>query len=101
MFPAEPDGQLPPYPDTLSRAFLKARLAAKLPADLHLHSLRHFQATSLDTVIPERQKQARLGWSTVHMARHYTDPLSEEDERAAKHMGNLLDGIESEEAVAG
>jgi len=101
VFSAEPDGQLPPYPDTLSRAFLKARLAAKLPADLHLHSLRHFQATSLDTVIPERQKQARLGWSTVHMARHYTDPLSEEDERAAKHMGNLLDGIESEEAVAG
>ncbi|MHB1504520.1 MAG: hypothetical protein ACYCTL_10895 [Acidimicrobiales bacterium] len=52
-------------------------------------------------MIPERQKQARLGWSTVHMARHYTDPLSEEDERAAKHMGNLLDGIESEEAAAG
>lgn len=47
VFSAEPDGQLPPYPDTLSRAFLKVRLAAKLPEDLHLHSLRHFQATSL------------------------------------------------------
>lgn len=100
VFSAEPDGQLPPYPDTLSRAFLKARLAAKLPADLHLHSLRHFQATSLDAVIPERQKQARLGWATAHMARHYTDALSEEDRRAADHMGNLLDGTTSEEPAA-
>jgi integrase len=99
VFSAEPDGQLPPYPDTLSRAFTKARLAAKLPSDLHLHSLRHFQATSLDTVIPERQKQARLGWSTVHMARHYTDPLSEEDRRAARHIGELLDGTTDEESA--
>jgi integrase len=91
-FSADPDGEIPPYPDTLSRAFNKARIAAKLPSDLHLHSLRHFQATSLDTVIPERQKQARLGWSTVHMVRHYTDPLSAEDRRAARHIGNLLDG---------
>ncbi len=91
-FSADPDGEVPPYPDTLSRAFNKAVIAAKLPPDLHLHSLRHFQATSLDTVIPERQKQARLGWSTVHMARHYTDPLSAEDRRAARHIGNLLDG---------
>ena len=71
---------------------IRDRIAAKLPSDLHLHSLRHFQATSLDTVIPERQKQSRLGWSTVHMARHYTDPLSAEDRRAAQHIGNLLDG---------
>ena len=91
VFSAEPGGEIPPYPDTLSRAFTKARTAAKLPADLHLHSLRHFQATSLDTVIPERQKQARLGWSTVHMARHYTDALTTEDRRAAEHIGSLLD----------
>ena len=61
------------------------------PKDLRLHSLRHFQATSLDTVIPERQKQARLGWSTVHMARHYTDAISSEDQKAAEHIGSLLD----------
>ncbi len=91
VFSAEPDGSLPPYPDTVSRAFTKARLAAGLPADLRLHSLRHFQATALDAVIPERQKQARLGWSTVHMARHYTDPISSEDQRAAAHIGRLLD----------
>ena len=90
-FSAEPGGLIPPYPDTISRAFTKARKAAKLPEDLRLHSLRHFQATSLDTVIPERQKQARLGWSTVHMARHYTDAISSEDQKAAEHIGSLLD----------
>jgi integrase len=90
-FSAEPGGLVPPYPDTISRAFAKARKAAKLPDDLRLHSLRHFQATSLDTVIPERQKQARLGWSTVHMARHYTDAISNEDQKAAEHIGTLLD----------
>ncbi len=92
VFSADPGGVLPPYPDTISRAFTKARVAARLPAELHLHSLRHFQATSLDSVIPERQKQARLGWSTVHMARHYTDSISGEDRRAADHIGTLLDG---------
>ena len=91
IFSAEPDGSLPPYPDTISRAFSKARVAAKLPDDIHLHSLRHFQATSLDAVIPERQKQARLGWSTTHMARHYTDAITAEDRRAAQHIGALLD----------
>jgi integrase len=91
VFSAEPGGPIPPYPDTISRAFTKARVAAKLPKDLRLHSLRHFQATSLDAVIPERQKQARLGWSTVHMARHYTDAISSEDQKAAEHIGSLLD----------
>jgi integrase len=52
--------------------------------------LRHFQATALDAVISERQKQSRLGWSTVHMARHYTDAVDEEDRRAAEHLGRLL-----------
>ena len=91
VFSAEPGGAIPPHPDSISHAFAKSRQAAKLPKDIHLHSLRHFQATSLDAVIPERQKQARLGWSTVHMARHYTDAVSAEDERAAQHIGTLLD----------
>ncbi|MDA8367082.1 MAG: site-specific integrase [Actinomycetota bacterium] len=92
VFSVEPGGETPPYPDTLSRAFLTARKAAGLPADLHLHSLRHFQATALDAVIPERQKQARLGWATVHMARHYTDIVGDADRLAAAHIGTLLDG---------
>ncbi len=58
---------------------------------VHLHSLRHFQSTELDSVVTEAQKQARMGWSTIHMARHYTDIVSSEDRRAADHIGALLD----------
>ena len=82
----------PPHPDTMSHEFTKVRNKAKTATDIRLHSLRHFQATALDRVIPERQKQARLGWATVHMARHYTDVIADEDLRAAKHIGRLLDG---------
>jgi len=41
-------------------------------------------------VISEAQKQARMGWATVHMARHYTDAITEEDVKAANHIGSLL-----------
>lgn len=86
----EPGGAAPLHPDTLSKAFARARKMAGVAADVHLHSLRHFQATTLDSVISERQKQSRLGWSTVHMARHYTDAIGEEDRRAAEHVGRIL-----------
>ena len=46
----------------------------------------------LDPVISEAQKQTRLGWSTVHMARHYTDGVEAEDRRAAEYLGDLLGG---------
>ena len=46
VFSAAPGGSLPPYPDTISRAFTKARQAAQVAPDVHLHSLRHFQATT-------------------------------------------------------
>lgn len=92
VFSFEPDGAVAPHPDSISKAFVKARRLAGLDPALHLHSLRHFQATVLDSVISERQKQARLGWSTVHMARHYTDAVSEEDRRAADYLGSLLTG---------
>ena len=90
VFSYEPGGQVPPYPDTLSHAFSALRDRAGVASDVHLHSLRHFQSTELDRVISESQKQARLGWSTVHMARHYTGAVSAEDRRAAEHMGSLL-----------
>ena len=86
----EPGGDVPLHPDTLSKAFAKARKVAGIEADVHLHSLRHFQATTLDSVISEKQKQSRLGWSTVHMARHYTDAIPAEDRRAAEHVGRVL-----------
>ena len=66
-------------------------------SDVHLHSLRHFHATQIDSVISEAQKQVRLGWSTVQMARHYTDGVAEEDRRAADHIGLLCSNSEANE----
>ncbi|MGH9109456.1 MAG: tyrosine-type recombinase/integrase [Acidimicrobiales bacterium] len=90
VFSFDPGGRTPPYPDSFSHAMARIRVKAGLAEDLHLHSLRHFHATVLDPVISEAQKQARLGWSTVQMARHYTDGVAEEDRRAAEHVGTLL-----------
>jgi integrase len=78
----------------MSHMFTKVRKQARVASDVHLHLLRHFQATAIDRIVPERQKQARLGWSTVHMARHYTDVVAGEDLRAAEHVGRLLEGVE-------
>ena len=90
VFSFEPGGRTPPHPDSISHAFTRARSLAGVAADIHLHSLRHFQATVLDAVISEKQKQARLGWTNPVMARHYTDSVPEEDRRAARHIGQLL-----------
>jgi integrase len=90
VFSFEPGGAVPPHPDNISHAFAKIRTKAKVASDIHLHSLRHFHATQIDSVISEAQKQVRLGWSTVQMARHYTDGVPEEDRRAANHIGRLL-----------
>ncbi len=91
-FSTEPGGQEPPSPNHLSRAFERVRGRARVATDVHLHSLRHFHATTIDAVVSEAQKQARLGWSTVQMARHYTDVVAEEDRRAAEHVGRLVAG---------
>jgi integrase len=100
VFSYEPGSAEPPHPDTMSHEFTKVRTKAKTAKDIHLHSLRHFQATALDRVVPERQKQARLGWATVHMARHYTDVIVGEDLRAAEHIGRLLEGGEASTGVS-
>ena len=91
VFSFEPGGATPPYPDVMSHAFASLRDRSGVASDVHLHSLRHFQATVIDSVVSERQKQARLGWATVHMARHYTDAVTEEDQKAAEFVGRLLD----------
>lgn len=90
VFSFEPGGKEPPYPDSFSHALARLRTKAGLPPDVHLHSLRHFHSTEIDSVISEAQKQSRLGWSTVQMARHYTDGVPAEDRRAADHIGQLL-----------
>lgn len=95
----EPGGAIPPYPDTLSRSFIELRKLAAVAPNIQLHSLRHFQATILDPVISDRQKQARLGWSTAHIARHYTDAIAEEDRRAANHVAIIIDNYEEIEEV--
>jgi integrase len=90
LFSSEPGGLVPPHPDAMSHAFATVRTKGKVAADVYMHSLRHFHATVLDPVISEAQKQTRLGWSTVKMARHYTDSVPEEDRRAAAHVGKML-----------
>ena len=90
LFSSEPGGLVPPHPDAMSHTFATVRTKGKVATDVHMHSLRHFHATALDPVISEAQKQTRLGWSTVKMARHYTDSVPEEDRRAAAHVGKML-----------
>ncbi|NNN12597.1 MAG: site-specific integrase [Acidimicrobiaceae bacterium] len=91
VFSYSPDGLAPPHPDSISHGFKRIAKQAGVASDIHLHSLRHFQATVIDPIVSERQKQARLGWSTSHMARHYTDPISDEDRKVADEVGRLLD----------
>ncbi|WP_298338220.1 site-specific integrase [Ferrimicrobium sp.] len=90
LFSFVPGGETPPYPDVFSKNFASFRARHEIAPDIHLHSFRHFAATVLDSVVSERQKQARMGWSTTHMARHYTDAVGEEDQRAAERIGEIL-----------
>jgi integrase len=99
VFSFEPGGGTPPHPDNISHLFAKVRTRAKVASDVHLHSLRHFHATQIDSVISEAQKQVRLGWSTVQMARHYTDGVPEEDRRASQHMGRVLSPKKAKQSV--
>jgi len=90
IFSYSPDGSVPPHPDSISHSFMKVVKASGVDSAIHLHSLRHFQATLIDPLSSERQKQARLGWSTTHMARHYTDPITKEDVKIASEVGRQL-----------
>jgi len=90
IFGSDPTDPVPPHPDAMTKAFGRARARAGVAPDVHLHSLRHFQSTQLDAVISEAQKQARMGWATIQMARHYTGVVTEEDRRAADHIGAVL-----------
>jgi integrase len=90
VFSFDAGGTVPPNPDNITHAFAKIRRRAGVAKDVHLHSLRHFHATQIDSIVSEAQKQARMGWSTVQMARHYTDGVPEEDRRAAEHIARVL-----------
>ena len=58
LFSNEPGAMTPPHPDALSHTFASIRAKAKVAPDIHMHSLRHFHATTLDPVISEAQKRA-------------------------------------------
>jgi integrase len=88
VFATDPTRKKAPHPDAMSHAFARLRKQANVVTDIHLHSLRHFQSTELDTIISEAQKESRTGWATVHMARHYTDRITEEDVKAAAHIAS-------------
>ncbi|HVL94160.1 MAG TPA: tyrosine-type recombinase/integrase [Acidimicrobiales bacterium] len=60
VFATDPTGVAPPHPDGLSHAFVRVRRRAGVAADVHLHSLRHFQSTVLDSVITG--PRSRPGW---------------------------------------
>ena len=90
VFATDVSGAKPPHPDGFSTAFQRIRTRAGVAPDVHLHSFRHFQSTELDAVISEAQKQSRMGWATVQMARHYTDVVPEADRAAAVHIGTVL-----------
>jgi integrase len=100
VFSTDPSAAAPPNPDGMTEAFSRIRERAGVARDIHLHSLRHFQATVLDAVISESQKQARMSWATVQMARHYTDRVSQEDVKAAAHIGGVLGDTEAGQSRA-
>jgi integrase len=51
IFSVDATGKQPPHPDAMSQAFSRVRKLAGVAADIHLHSLRHFHATVLDSVV--------------------------------------------------
>jgi integrase len=94
-FASELPGTNPPHPDWFSHTFADLREQTKVASDIHLHSLRHWQSTALDSVLSPTQKQRRMGWSNsaaAQMDSTYTDTVEAEDVRAAEHIGGLLDG---------
>lgn len=51
VFSFEPGGTTPPHPDVMSHAFANVRDRAKVASDVHLRSLRHLQATVIDSEV--------------------------------------------------
>jgi integrase len=93
VFSTEPGGEIPPHPESMTHTFIKVRKRAGVAADVHLHSLRHFQATILETsdvalgasfdALCDRCPIRHLGSREVGIAA--------EDRRAAEHVGRVLD----------
>ncbi len=92
VFSTDPTGATPPHPDSMSHAFAVIRMRGELAPDLHLNSMRHWQSTTLDPIVSQKQKMARMGHTTVPVSHRYTHKLTEEDRKAAEHVASKLNG---------
>jgi len=71
-FSYEPGGRLPPHPDTMSHVFTKIRQKAGVATDVHLHSLRHFQATDAQQLLDRTPRYPHTSVHPEHGKRHLT-----------------------------
>lgn len=93
VFSADPDGTRPWAPNDVTKAFIRVRSRAGLPA-VRLHDLRHFAATRLLAAgVPVRTVSGRLGHAnastTLGVYAHFVE---ESDREAAAALGSLLLG---------
>lgn len=73
-----------------TRSFVRLRKRCGI-ADLHLHGLRHYTATTLVAAgVDVRTVAARLGHDPAVMLRVYTGVLPEQARAAAEVLGRLL-----------
>jgi len=93
VFSTEPGGEIPPHPESMTHTFIKVRKRAGVAADVHLHSLRHFQATILETsdVALGASFDALCDRCTIRHLGSREVGIAAEDRRAAEHVGRVLD----------
>jgi integrase len=89
IFAQDLAGTRPVHPDTMTGRC--KRLAQRLGYPYTLKSLRHFMATQLGAVAQAGTVRERMGHGSLQVTSIYTHRVSEAD-RAAAHMGQLLDG---------
>lgn len=83
------DGGSPYNPHTLTRVFIEACDAAKVP-HMRLHDLRHHSATALlKSGSSVGEVMDRHGWKTVEMVNRYRHLLEAADTRAAEALENV------------
>ena len=87
----DPDGHVP-HPDTFTRHLRKLYKKCGLPAEYHLHTLRHFYATYLLQEGTSKQVAASLlgHADTAFLERTYCHPQDVAKQQAANLMQDLL-----------
>lgn len=73
-----------------NREFRAARKAAGISFG-DLHTLRHFNATAMDSLrVPEAVKRLRLGHADASITDRYTDALAKDDRETAEKLSTLI-----------